>query len=285
MSEQGTNQLLKGVLLVIFAEAVLVATGVLIRSVAEALSVAQLVFLRNAFGLLIMLPLVLGVKGISLKTTCIHLHLGRALVGVSAMSCLYYGWTHLPLGTAALLKQTAPLFMPLLALWFLKEKIHPVLFWALPIGFVGVAFVLNPANSGLQLAVLIGLAGALLGAQAKIFVRKMKDSEPSRRVVFYFSLFASLFSAPFAIQGWVALGWLELAGVIGIAALSTLAQLSMTKAYHSAPAGYLGPFTYSSVIIASLVGWFLWDETLATLTIVGMGLIVLGGMMTLKAKA
>ena len=285
MSEQGTNQLLKGVLLVIFAEAVLVATGVLIRSVAEALSVAQLVFLRNAFGLLIMLPLVLGVKGISLKTTCIHLHLGRALVGVSAMSCLYYGWTHLPLGTAALLKQTAPLFMPLLALWFLKEKIHPVLFWALPIGFVGVAIILNPANSGLQLAVLIGLAGAVLGAQAKIFVRKMKDSEPSRRVVFYFSLFASLFSAPFAIQGWVALGWLELAGVIGIAALSTLAQLSMTKAYHSAPAGYLGPFTYSSVIIASLVGWFLWDETLATLTIVGMGLIVLGGMMTLKAKA
>ena len=285
MSEQGKNQLLKGVLLVIFAEAVLVATGVLIRSVAEALSVAQLVFLRNAFGLLIMLPLVLGVKGISLKTTCIHLHLGRALVGVSAMSCLYYGWTHLPLGTAALLKQTAPLFMPLLALWFLKEKIHPVLFWALPIGFVGVALILNPANSGLQLAVLIGLAGALLGAQAKIFVRKMKDSEPSRRVVFYFSLFASLFSAPFAIQGWVALGWLELAGVIGIAALSTLAQLSMTKAYHSAPAGYLGPFTYSSVIIASLVGWFLWDETLATLTIVGMGLIVLGGMMTLKAKA
>ncbi len=285
MSEQGTNQLLKGVLLVIFAEAVLVATGVLIRSVAEALSVAQLVFLRNAFGLLIMLPLVLGVKGISLKTTCIHLHLGRALVGVSAMSCLYYGWTHLPLGTAALLKQTAPLFMPLLALWFLKEKIHPVLFWALPIGFVGVALILNPANSGLQLAVLIGLAGAVLGAQAKIFVRKMKDSEPSRRVVFYFSLFASLFSAPFAIQGWVALGWLELAGVIGIAALSTLAQLSMTKAYHSAPAGYLGPFTYSSVIIASLVGWFLWDETLATLTIVGMGLIVLGGMMTLKAKA
>ncbi len=285
MSEQGTNQLLKGVLLVIFAEAVLVATGVLIRSVAEALSVAQLVFLRNAFGLLIMLPLVLGVKGISLKTTCIHLHLGRALVGVSAMSCLYYGWTHLPLGTAALLKQTAPLFMPLLALWFLKEKIHPVLFWALPIGFVGVALVLNPANSGLQLAVLIGLAGAVLGAQAKIFVRKMKDSEPSRRVVFYFSLFASLFSAPFAIQGWVALGWLELAGVIGIAALSTLAQLSMTKAYHSAPAGYLGPFTYSSVIIASLVGWFLWDETLATLTIVGMGLIVLGGVMTLKAKA
>jgi drug/metabolite transporter (DMT)-like permease len=285
VSEQGTNQLLKGVLLVIFAEAVLVATGVLIRSVAEALSVAQLVFLRNAFGLLIMLPLVLGVKGISLKTTCIHLHLGRALVGVSAMSCLYYGWTHLPLGTAALLKQTAPLFMPLLALWFLKEKIHPVLFWALPIGFVGVALILNPANSGLQLAVLIGLAGAVLGAQAKIFVRKMKDSEPSRRVVFYFSLFASLFSAPFAIQGWVALGWLELAGVIGIAALSTLAQLSMTKAYHSAPAGYLGPFTYSSVIIASLVGWFLWDETLATLTIVGMGLIVLGGMMTLKAKA
>ena len=281
---------MQGVALVIAAEAVLVGTGVLIRILADTLPISQLVFLRNALGLLWMLPLVVGFNrvgssGISLSTQRIHLHFLRALVGVSAMSCLYYGWTHLPLGTAALLKQAAPLFMPLLALWFLRERISPILKWSLPIGFVGVFLVLNPIHSGFQWAVLIGLIGAVLSALAKIVVRKMKDTEPSRRIVFYFSLFAALLSAPVALNDWRVLSTHEWAGVIAVAALSTLAQLSITRAYHNAPAGYLGPFTYSSVIIATLVGWFLWDETLDTITLMGMVLIVIGGVLTVRSKA
>lgn len=281
------NLLLQGVFFVIAAEAILVGTGIIIRILSDHVPISQLVFLRNALGLLWMLPLVmgfkaLGSKGISLRTERIHLHIIRAFIGVSAMSCLYFGWTHLPLGTAALLKQTAPLFMPMLALWFLGEKLNPVLWWSLPIGFVGVAWVLNPTNAGFQWALLVGLLGAVLGALAKIVVRKMKDTEPSRRIVFYFSLFAALLSAPFAVSDWVLLGRVEWLGVLAIAALSTLAQLSMTRAYHSAPAGYLGPFTFSSVIIATLVGWSIWDETLDMITVMGMLLILMGGVMTVK---
>ncbi|WP_248276898.1 DMT family transporter [Marinobacterium sp. LSUCC0821] len=279
------NQRLKGILLIIFAEAVLVVTGIVIRLLADSLPVAQLVFLRNALGLLIMLPIVFLGKGVSLRTSRIHLHVTRAAVGVSAMACLYYSWTHLPLGTAALLKQTAPLFMPLLALWFLRERISPILIWSLPIGFTGVALVLNPDRESMQWVLLLGLLGALLGGFAKVVIRMMKDTEPSRRVVFYFAFFSSLFSAPLAFQDWMPMGWVELAGVAIIAGLSTIAQLSITRAYHSAPAGYLGPFTYSSVIIASLVGWMIWDETLDWITILGMVLIVFGGVLTVRAKA
>ncbi len=275
---------LRGVLLVVFAEAVLIITGIIIRTLGESLPVAQIVFLRNALGLLFVLPLAFGFRAVSLKTERIHLHLGRALVGVSAMACLYYGWTHLPLGTAALLKQTGPLFMPLLALWLLGEAVPKVLRWSLPVGFVGVALVLQPSNSSLQWVMLIGLLGAVLGSAAKIFVRKMRDTEPSRRVVFYFSLFAALFSLPLALFDWQWLSFNQWIGVFAIGGLSTLAQLSMTRAYHSAPAAYLGPFTYSSVVMATVLGWMLWDETLDYLTITGMVLILLGGAITLRSK-
>lgn len=279
------DNLLRGVLLVILAEAVLVVTGIIIRTLGENLAVAQIVFLRNALGLLFIVPLTLGFHSVSIKTSRIHLHLMRALVGVSAMSCLYYGWTHLPLGTAALLKQTGPLFMPILALWFLRESIPTMLRWSLPIGFAGVALVLQPSSATLQLAVLIGLLGAVLSAAAKIFVRKMKDTEPSRRIVFYFTLFAALFSFPLAAMEWQWLTLNQWLGVAAIGGLSTLAQLAMTKAYHSAPAGYLGPFTYSSVAIATLLGWMIWDETLDALTLIGMVLILAGGVLTLRGKS
>lgn len=276
---------LLGVSLIISAEAILVITGILIRLLGTDIGVAQLVFLRNIIGLFYMSVLITLQGNLSLRTSRLHLHFMRASIGVSAMACLYYGWTHLPLGTAALLKQTAPLFMPLLGLWMLGERIHPILRWSLPIGFAGVALVLQPSSATIQLAVIAGLFGALLSALAKIYIRKMKATEPSRRIVFYFALFATLISAPFALTEWVPLTWQQWGGVAAIGALSTLAQLAMTRAYHNAPAGYLGPFTYSSVIIATLLGWMIWDESLRALTLMGMALILIGGILTVRAKS
>jgi len=145
--------------------------------------------------------------------------------------------------------------------------------------------VLQPSSATIQLAVIAGLFGALLSALAKIYIRKMKATEPSRRIVFYFALFATLISAPFALTEWVPLTWQQWGGVAAIGALSTLAQLAMTRAYHNAPAGYLGPFTYSSVIIATLLGWMIWDESLRALTLMGMALILIGGILTVRAKS
>lgn len=276
---------LLGVSLIIAAEAILVVTGILIRELGADIGVAQLVFLRNVIGLFYMLVLVKLQGDISLKSARLHLHFMRAAVGVSAMSCLYYGWTHLPLGTAALLKQTAPLFIPLMGLWLIGERINPILRWSLPIGFLGVALVLQPSSATVQLAVLAGLVGAVLSALAKIYIRMMKETEPSRRIVFYFALFGTLISAPFALTSWSPLGLWEWAGAAGIGALSTLAQLAMTRAYHNAPAAYLGPFTYSSILIATLLGWLIWDESLGSLTLAGMVLILIGGILTVRAKA
>ena len=276
---------LLGVSLIIFAEAVLVVTGILIRELGGDLGVMQLIFLRNIIGLLYMVVVVRLNGGISLRSSCLHLHFMRASVGVTAMGCLYYGWTHLPLGTAALLKQTAPLFLPILGLWLLRERIAPILRYSLPIGFCGIALVLQPSNASLQLAVIVGLVGAVLSALAKIYIRMMKETEPSRRIVFYFALFGTLLTAPFALLEWSPLTYWLWVGVAAIGALSTLAQLAMTRAYHNAPAGYLGPFTYSSVVIATLLGWLIWDESLRQTTLLGMTLILAGGVLTLRAKS
>ena len=64
-------------------------------------------------------------------------------------------------------------------------------------GFLGVVFVADPQSPdpGELYLIAIGLIGAGLAALAKVTIRRMKDSEPSLRIVFYFSIFASLASA------------------------------------------------------------------------------------------
>lgn len=275
------NPLVAAALFVVLAESMLVGSGLIIRQVSDQLPTLMIVFMRNLMGLLIMMPMMLRAVG-QLATANIHLHLMRAIVGISAMACLYYSWSALPLGQAALLKQTAPFFVPMIAYWWLAEHVSRRVKVALAVGFCGVALILNPQQGVIEFGMLVALLGAALSALAKVTVRRMHLTEPPKRIVFYFALFGALFSALPAALNWVTPSAVELLWLLGLGATSTVAQLAMSRAYTMVPAAQLGPFTYSSVVLAALIGWWLWDESIALMTVAGMVLVFAGGMLTLN---
>ncbi|SEF79372.1 DMT family transporter [Marinobacterium lutimaris] len=276
--------LLKAAALIVLSESMLVGAGVIIRVVSDELSTPMIVFMRNLMGLILMLPFLLRASR-AMATKNIHLHLMRAVVGISAMSCLYYSWSVLPLGQAALLKQTAPFFVPVIAFWWLGEHVPARVKLALLVGFAGVALILNPQQGAINMGIIVALLGASLSALAKVTVRRMHLTEPPQRIVFYFALFGSLFSVVPAALHWVTPSPEALLWLLGLGAASTLAQLSLSRAYTLVPAAQLGPFTYSSVVLAAAVGWLLWDESIALLTIFGMLLVFAGGVLTLNRPA
>lgn len=279
------NPLLQGALLILLSEWALVASGIIIRQLSDELPTEVLVFLRNSLGLLWLLPWIIRRGRRELGTKRIHLHLLRALVGVTAMSCLYYSWANLSLAQAALLKQTAPFFMPIIAFLWLKERINAAVRWAIVVGFVGVLVILQPGSGSLEPAVFVALAGAALGATAKVCIRAMHTTESPQRIVFYFALFGSVFAAVPAWQNWVTPIGFDWIWLLALAAASTLAQLLLSKAYGLAGAGMLGPFTYASIPFAAMAGWWLWDESLGLATLAGMVLIMLGGLLALRARS
>ncbi|MCV6589131.1 MAG: DMT family transporter [Marinobacterium sp.] len=271
--------------LIIASEAFLVASGMIIKQLNGVLPLELIVFFRNLFGLVLLLPWLMRNGLNAVKTQRIHLHLFRGAVGVTAMSCLYYSWQYLPLAEAALLKQTAPFFMPLIAFWWLGERITSLVKWSILVGFIGVFMILKPTDGSLNTGVLIALAGAFLGGSVKVAVRRMSTTEPPERIVFYFALFSTLIIAIPAAQNWQTPALVELAWLFGMAITSTSAHLLLSRAYGMAPAGQLGPFTYTSVGLAALMGWLLWDEALALSSWAGITLIILAGLMALRAKA
>ena len=275
-----------GAALIILSELALLATGMIIKSMSSEVPTEQIVFVRNLFGLFILIPWLIR-KGISrLHTKHIGLHLARGLVGLSAMACLFYSWGHLPLAQASLLKQTSPIFIPIFAFFWINESIGLKTIIAIFIGFLGVVLIINPggADSPLNIVVLIALAGAMLAGLAKVIIRKMSATETPGRIVFYFALIGTIVSAIPAMLSWVSLSWIHLGSLAAIAVFSTIAQLSISKAYSHAPAGQLGPYTYTSVAFAAFFGWLIWDEVLNLNTLIGILIIVFAGVLAMTDR-
>lgn len=279
---KGINPLIiKGALLILVSELFLVASGMVVKQIGDRLPVEMIVFFRNILGLMLLLPWLLREGRGAVITQRLPLHFMRAGVGVVAMGCLFYSWAHLPLAQAALLKQTAPFFMPVFALLWLGERVSWLVKLSILIGFSGVYMILNPQEGVFNWVVLVALAGAMLGALAKVTVRNLRSTEPAQRVVFYFALFSALIAFIPALLSWQPLSWVLFGWLVLVAACSTLAQLLLSKAYGMAPAGQLGPFTYGSVAIAALLGWLIWGEVLAAQTWLGVLLVSGAGVVAM----
>jgi drug/metabolite transporter (DMT)-like permease len=279
------SDLHKGALLILLSELALVLTGVMIHALVEYVPTQVLVLARNAIGLLLFLPWLMRNGTGALVTAQLPLHLVRSVVGIIAMYCLFYSWGHLPLAQAALLKQTAPLFIPIVGFIWLKERITLWTVVAILVGFVGVWVVLNPgSHTQTPWVALLAIFGASLGATAKVVVRKLTLTNSSILIVFYFSLFNTLFSLVPALLVWNTPSLWLLGGMAVMAGFATLAQLLLSKGYRYAPAGQLGAFTYGSVIFASALGWLLWDELVTYQAMIGMALVVISGVIVLLAS-
>lgn len=287
MTTAGHHALKRGATFVLAGELLLALMGAIIKHLAPDMPNAVLVFLRNGLGLAILLPILLIRTGpASLKTHHLRFHLMRAVIGVSAMYCYFFSLEKLVLTEAILLKLTAPFFIPVIALLWLGESTSRAAWLTIAAGFAGVLVILDPTAAGFEdyLFVSAGLLGALLGATAKVTIRRMGVTEPSARIVFYFGLFGTIVTAPAAIASWQTPTPTQWLWLLALAACATLAQMLITTAYRIAPAGRIGQFTYSSVLFAALLGWLFWSEPFTLEQALGCVLIVGAGLVNTRLK-
>ena len=248
--------------------------AVCIKIASSELPIVQLVFLRSIIGLLIILPIVLprGIKFI--KTPIIHLHMLRGFISLCAMICFFYAISQIGLSESTLLNASSPLFIGLLALPVLKEKITYNNIIALIIGFIGVFFILKPGTTLFTIATLIGLCSGLFIACAKILVRYMAITEPVMRTVFYFSIFSTLYSSILIIWFWQSPTIFDVLIIVLASVCATGGQILLTYSFTNNDAVTVAPFTYVTVVIAALLGWLGWNELPDTSSTIGTILII-----------
>jgi len=273
------------------AAALFALMGVLVKHASANFSSAELVFYRSVFGLLA-IGGVIAVQHGSLRkplaTPYRRAHVWRGLSGFVALLLFFYAIARLPLATAVTLNYTAPLFLAALSAWWLHERHGRGLLGAVALGFVGIVLVLRPQlQDEAWLPALAGLVSGMLAAVAYVNVKQLgRLGEPEWRVVFYFTLLATLGGG----------AWMLLAGfhrpqatdwpwLIGIGVTATLAQLALTRAYHRGRTLIVGALAYSTVAFSALYGLILFGEQPPLSAWLGMAVVALAGIWAVRASA
>ncbi|WP_088330854.1 DMT family transporter [Lacimicrobium sp. SS2-24] len=273
-----------GALCLIIAEALFAGIGALVKHLSGEMNQFQLVFFRNLFALLALMPWILRMGRVGLKTEYLGLHLLRSTSGLIAMYCFFYVLAHIPLAQAMMALLVAPFIVPIIARVWLKEHISHKSLMAIGLGFIGAAFILRPEGENMNLFILLALICATLVAFTKCTIRKLSGSEPPARIVFYFTVLATVVSLIPMLFNWESLPnvvwkWLGLMGVMAAAG-----QLLMTKAFQLASPVRIGLLTYSSVFFAAILGYVFWQEPVTAGLIGGTLLIVWAANMTLRQR-
>ncbi|HEY7409636.1 MAG TPA: DMT family transporter [Vicinamibacteria bacterium] len=269
----------------------MVASALLFAAMGAAVKAASLtvpnvvvVFFRNAFGLLVLLPWLWPMGRRGLRTAHLRGHLLRGIAGLLAMYCFFYAIAHMRLADAVLLNYSLPLFMPFVEKAWLGEPVPRGLWPALLLGFLGIVLILRPGAAIVSPAALAGVLAAVFASVAQVGVRRLTQTEPARRIVFYFAAVSTVVSAaplPLAWRTPTTAAWLAL---FAAGACATAGQLLLTRAYSHAPAARVGPFIYASVVFAAGFDWLLWRRLPDAFTVGGTLLVVGAGALALRLR-
>jgi drug/metabolite transporter (DMT)-like permease len=274
------NQPAAGALCVLGSSLLFAIMGALVKEASASLGNDTIVFFRNFYALIFILPLIFYRSSGGVKTKIFRLHLLRSCAGLGAMYCFFYAISQMHLAEAVLLSFTAPLFIPMIAYFWLGESVSYRVTGSIFIGFLGVLLIIKPGTGLFQPVAFLGLASGIFVATAMVTIRRMSASEPPARIVFYFSFLATLFSGipmlrspqfPRGETGWV-LVFMGLTAVGG--------QILVTKGYSLGAAAQVGPFGYGVVIFSAIIARIFWGESLDLLTCAGAFLICIAGILT-----
>ena len=249
--------------------------GVCIRYASHSLDNYTIVFFRNFVGILIFLPFIFKQGPAFFKTEKLWMHSWRAIVGLTAMYGFFYAIAHLKLSNAMVFTYSSPIFIPLIAWLFLKEKVTASMLLAAGLGLVGVMCVAKPDSGMFNVISAIGLSASFLAAMAFVTVRALTNTEPPERIVFYFCFIGTLISAIPMFWMIRPYTWRELLLLFGAGILANVSQMFMSYAYKLAPASQIGPVNYVAIIFAGCWGYLLWHEVPDHFSLIGFGFIFL----------
>ncbi len=277
--------LLRGVVPALGATCCFAGMAGLVKMAATEAPSQVLVFLRALFGLLIVTPFAMRRGAAFFRTTRLKLHMLRALVSVCALSCFYFAVSRVGLAESILLNASSPLFIGVLAVFMLGERLDRTTALVLVLGFCGVFLILKPGTALFQMGAVAAALSGLFVAFAKIFIRKMADTEPVLRTVFYFSAFSTLYCFVPLLWLWQTPSAYSVHCMILAAAFATIGQTLLTYAYTHNNAAHVAPFSYVTVVLGGALGWLFWREVPSPSSVAGAALVIGGCIgMVLRPK-
>jgi len=293
-----------GILFVLMGVFSISINDLLIKQLSGGYPLHQIVFVRSGIGILFGLIIVQYEGGWSiLRTRHPWLHGVRGLLIVIANTAFFLALAVLPLADATALFFAAPLFITLLSIPVLGEKVGPLRLSAVAVGFAGVVIMQRPWADAASLEVsrlvlLLPVLAALTYALNQLMTRKLGVASKASALAVYiqmaFILVSVLFfaiagdgrfaegatnaSVIFLLRAWVWPATNDWWVLVGLGLNSAVLGYCLSQAYRLADAATVAPFEYIGLPLAVFWGFMVFGDLPVFEVWIGIALILGSGL-------
>ena len=296
-----TSSNVKGVSFLVLALLILSLQSIAVKWIGGDYSIMEIVLFRSfvALPMTILLYRMEGKRG--LPTTQRHkLEYVRGVFLFLSYTTAFMGLAALPLAEIEAIRFSGPLMITLLSVVMLREKVSPLRWLALGIGFAGVLFIVRPGSATFNMGSIFVLLSVLFYALNVILTRQLQTTDSSATMSYYSSLVylaAAVFLSPlamifgdtsnahpsiaFLLRAWAMPTLLDWVIMSGLGLVWSGGMYFIARAYSSAQASLIAPFEYASLPINVMWGFLIWHEVPTWMTWAGAFLTLFSGLFVL----
>ncbi|MEL6807211.1 MAG: DMT family transporter [Pseudomonadota bacterium] len=293
-----------GILFVLIGMFCISVNDMMIKQLSGDYPLHQIVFARSGIGILLTLLIVQYEGGWRiLRTPNPWLHAIRGLLIVIANMTYFVALAVLPLADVTALFFVAPLFITLLSIPLLGEKVGPMRLGAVAVGFAGVVVMQRPwADTGdlevSRIVLLLPVVSALTYALNQVMTRKLGvTSKASAMAVYIQAAFIVVSLGFFAVAGdgrlaegvtnpsmlFLLRAWVwppvdDMWVFLGLGINVAIIGYCLSQSYRIADAATVAPFEYIGLPLAVFWGFVIFGELPVFEVWVGIFLILGAGL-------
>ena len=201
----------------------------------------------------------------------------RSVAGLLGLLFWYLSVIHLDISKALALSQVMPIFICILSIFFLGEKVGVFRWTAILLGLWGAVVIINPdSQNWYNIGLLYIFLGTLFASIMFITLRRLGMTENPVATAFWYNLFGSVVFSIYCMSALTLDNispeiWTMLI-VIGV--MASAQQIFMALSHTYASASSLAPIHYTTIPIGVFIGSLVFNEKIDLNFLIGSFLIV-----------
>ncbi|MEX3014381.1 DMT family transporter [Gymnodinialimonas hymeniacidonis] len=245
-----------------------------VKMVGDTVPSTQAGFLRYALGLIFLAPMIPSVRRASIDRRTGGMLFARGACHALAVSMWFFAMTRIPIADVTALNYLNPVYVILLAVVFLGERLGPWRIAAVCVAFLGTLIIIRPGFREIDTGHIVMLFAAVAMAGSYFLAKILSQKLAPEVVVFYLSVLVPILLAPVAWAVWVPIGWVDLGWLFVCALFATLGHYTMTLAFRAAPLTVTQPITFLQLLWATLLGVLVFGEPVDAFVVLGGTMII-----------
>lgn len=248
------------------------------RYLGDKTSVAMMIFWRSIAGVIMTLPFILGKNASHLKAKRPIKIIHRSVFTTAGFFGSFYAFANLPMAQAQALSFSRTLFITILAVIILHEKVAWRRWTAVAIGFAGVILMTKPDFNGgsfINFASLAAVGAAACFAFSIVTAKDLTKDHSPMTLVLYSNLFTTFCGLPFLLMDFHFPSLSTLLPLAGLGFFGVMAQNCYVRALSVGEASLMGLMDYIRLPLSAAMGYIIFMEKPDINTILG-AIIVIG---------